>query len=106
MNGYRSIPGSHPAGPPHCEVNGVMLSGQATAKASLTVSGRQAGVTASAAGRRLADADLFPREIAGLLIVAQAELDRHVNDRGRCQACKAPFPGQRACLAEQTLGWF
>ena len=41
-----------------------------------------------------------------MLIVARAELDRHVNDRGRCQACKAPFPCQRACLAEQTLGWF
>ena len=53
-----------------------------------------------------ADADLFPREIVGLLIVARAELDRHVNDRGRCQACKAPFPCQRAFLAEQTLGWF
>ncbi len=25
---------------------------------------------------------------------------------GICQACKAPFPCQRACLAEQTLGWF
>ena len=64
------------------------------------------GVTASAEGRCLADADLFPREIAGSLIVARAELDRHVNDRGRCPACKTPFPCQRACLAEQTLGWF
>ena len=87
-------------------MNGLMLSGQATAKAGLTASGRQAGVTAAAAGRCLAEADLFPREIIGLLIVAQAELDRHVNDRGRCLACKAPFPCQRACLAEQTLGWF
>src|SRR5260370_27177084 len=97
MNGYLSLPGSRPAGPPHCEVNGVMLSGQAAAKA---------GVTASAAGLCRADADLFPREIAGLLIVARAELDSHVNERGRCRACKAPFPCQRACLAEQTLRWF
>ena len=82
------------------------LSGQAAAKAGLTASGRQPGVTASAAGRCLADADLFPQEITGLLIVARTELDRHVNDRGRCRACKAPFPCQRACLAEQTLGWF
>jgi hypothetical protein len=83
-----------------------MLSGQAAATAGLTAAGRQAGVSASAAGWYLADADLFPREITGLLIVARAELDRHVNDRGRCRACATPFPCQRACLAEQTLGWF
>ena len=106
MNGYLSIARSRPAGPPHCEVTGVMLLGQAAAKAGLTASGRQAGVTAAAAGRCLADADLFPREIIGLLIVAREELDRHVNDRGRCLACKAPFRCQRACLAEQILGWF
>jgi len=106
MNGYLSIPGSRPVGMPHCEVKGVTLSGQAAAKAGLTAPGRPAGVTGSAAGRCFADADLFPREITGLLIVARAELDRHVNDRGRCRACKTPFPCQRACLAEQTLGWF
>jgi hypothetical protein len=84
----------------------VVLSVQAAATAGLTAAGRQAGVTASAAGRYRADADLFPPEITGLLIVARAELDRHVNDRGRCRAYMAPFPCQRACLAEQTLGWF
>jgi len=88
MNGYLSIPGSCPAGPPNREVNGVMMSGQEAAKA---------GVTASAAGRCLADADLFPREIAGLLIVARAELDRHVNECGRCRACKGAVPVP-ACL--------
>jgi hypothetical protein len=59
-------------------------------------------VTASAAGRCLADADLFPWEIAELLIVARAELDRRVNKCGRCQACEAPFPCQRPPIVALT----
>ena len=65
-----------------------MLSGRAAAKA---------GVTASAAGLCLADADLFPRDITGLLIVARAELDRHVNDRGRVPGLQGTVPVP-ACL--------
>jgi hypothetical protein len=94
------VPGSRPARPPHRGVNGVMPSGR---QAEATAAG---AVRPAPAARCAADADLFPPEIVGLLTVARAELDRHVNDHGRCRACKAPFPCQRACLAEQTLGWF
>jgi hypothetical protein len=47
----------------------------------------------------------FPAELLRLLATARAELDRHVNDHGRCQACQASFPCERARLAEQALGW-
>lgn len=52
------------------------------------------------------DADLFPDAVARLLAVANAELNRHANDRGQCCACRTRFPCPRACLAEQILGWF
>ncbi|MGH7868998.1 MAG: hypothetical protein ACREP9_15520 [Candidatus Dormibacteraceae bacterium] len=45
-------------------------------------------------------ADHFPVELLRLLDTARAELDRHVNDHGRCHACQASFPCERACLAE------
>lgn len=53
-----------------------------------------------------ADADRFPHEIVWLLAVARIELDRHINDHGRCRACHMRFPCQHACQAEQILGWF
>jgi len=50
--------------------------------------------------------DLFPAELLRLLTVAQQELDRHVNDRGRCRACLMTFPSERAFLADLTLSAF
>jgi hypothetical protein len=47
--------------------------------------------------------DHLPPALAGLLAVAKAELDRHVNDDGTCRACGASWPCEPACLAAFTL---
>jgi hypothetical protein len=52
------------------------------------------------------DADLFPDVVRRLLAAAGTELDSHVSDGGWCRACRERFPCERACLAEQILGWF
>jgi hypothetical protein len=38
-----------------------------------------------------------------LLKTAQQEIDRHVNNRGRCAACGSTYPCDRACLADLAL---
>jgi hypothetical protein len=52
------------------------------------------------------DADRFPAELLLLLTTARSELDQHVNDHGRCRACQASFPCERACLADLALAAF
>jgi len=52
------------------------------------------------------DVNLFPVELVQLLAVARQELDRHVNDHGRCALCQVRFPCERASLAELALGSF
>jgi hypothetical protein len=73
----------------------------ATVTAECPSSGCRPGGMAFAAGD-----DKFPAAVVRLLAMASAELDRHVNDRGWCRACRARFPCPRACLAGQILGWF
>lgn len=51
-------------------------------------------------------ADQFSSPLVQLMATARAELDLHVNDCGRCRACWASFPCERACLAELTLTAF
>ena len=58
----------------------------------------------AATGPALAQADLgLPQSLARLLKTAQQEIDRHVNDHGRCAACGSPFPCERASLADLAL---
>ena len=48
--------------------------------------------------------DFLPSPLARLLKTAQQEIDRHVNDHGRCAACaSAAFPCERATLADLAL---
>jgi hypothetical protein len=49
-------------------------------------------------------ADYVSPEMAGLFALAQAELDRHVNTDGQCEACHDLWPCELACLAAFTLG--
>jgi hypothetical protein len=51
-------------------------------------------------------ADRFPLEELRLLTIARVELGVHINDGGRCRACQASFPCERACLADLTLAAF
>ena len=44
-----------------------------------------------------------PLSLARLLKTAQQEIDRHVNDHGRCAACGSAFPCERASLADLAL---
>ncbi len=45
----------------------------------------------------------LPPSLARLLKTAQQEIDRHVNDHGRCAACDSAFPCNRASLADLAL---
>jgi hypothetical protein len=45
----------------------------------------------------------LPLSQARLLKTAQQEIDRHVNDHGRCAACGSAFPCDRASLADLAL---
>lgn len=49
-----------------------------------------------------AGADL-PQPLLHLLKTAQQEIDRHVNNGGRCAACGSTFPCNRARLADLAL---
>jgi hypothetical protein len=48
--------------------------------------------------------DYLSPEVAQLLDLARAELDRHINHEGSCQECGRPWPCEPACLAAFTLG--
>jgi hypothetical protein len=52
------------------------------------------------------DVGFFPAELQRFLATAREELDRHVNDHGRCAMCQASFPCERASLADLALGAF
>jgi hypothetical protein len=49
-------------------------------------------------------ADYLSPELGRLLALARAELDRHANSSGRCEACHDLWPCEPACLAAFTLG--
>jgi hypothetical protein len=44
--------------------------------------------------------------LARLYQTARQEIDRHVKAGGRCAICRAPFPCERAVLAEMALASF
>lgn len=48
-------------------------------------------------------AGVGPASMTKLLATARAELDRHVNADGTCQACRDEWPCETACLAAFTL---
>ncbi len=47
--------------------------------------------------------DFLLPELMQLLAVARTEMDRHLNDHGKCAICQVSFPCERAVLADLAL---
>lgn len=50
--------------------------------------------------------DRLLQPLMHLYQTARQEIDRHVQDYGRCALCRTPFPCERVALAEMALASF